>query len=242
MDDEMPTLPMRDSLLQQLDILTDLSFSLFSSLASSSTSTANVDAAPFLQVEKRTAAFLRWARVHQLRWRKIERLREEVKSLEKELGEALGALERAGSGLGEMLREGEGEEADIRNAEDNPIPYEELIYYAQHLAGFTSLPPSFPPYRLSADASTEDKPPFNMHVPTTEMLRRGRLSALGGEAMSLWGTSGEVGVAPDHPQLPDAQAEAHSHAQGPTAPIAGRQAHRPAAAEVFNDLDLNLDL
>ncbi|KZP01701.1 hypothetical protein CALVIDRAFT_532476 [Calocera viscosa TUFC12733] len=254
-DGDIQHLPMREALLQHLDRLNELSFSLFSSLVPSSSAPPRPlpDPSAFLAVDKSFAEALRWARVHQLRQGRIERLKTEVGALEEEMRAVLEALEEGGRELEEMVGEGDAELVSINHAKENPIAYPELMQYAQHLASYTSVPPSFPPYRIPLHKGEEDKPPFHLHAPTQEMLRRGRLNAEGTQ-MSIVGEEQAVGVraclfpflicwlaemlmriaAIEHPPLPDATH--HELHVAPTRPA------RPAAAEVFNDLDLNLDL
>ncbi|KZT59897.1 hypothetical protein CALCODRAFT_493168 [Calocera cornea HHB12733] len=247
LDGDIQHLPMRDALQQHLDRLSELSFALFSSLSALSPTHAHPsshslqashsrpapEASAFLALDQSFASALRFARVHQLRWERIERLRREVARLEEEMRGVLGVLEEGEEALEGVVEEGEEELGAIKRAKDNPIPYAELMAYASHLSAYTSLPPSFPPYRLPQHPGEEGEKPLHLYAPTQEMLRRGRLNAEG-VGMSIAGEEGAVGVPQDHPPLPEA-----GHQEQPIAPT---RPARPAAAEVFNDLDLNLDL
>ncbi|TFK51855.1 hypothetical protein OE88DRAFT_1628885 [Heliocybe sulcata] len=223
---------MTSILLDPLTRLHALSQSLFLSLSPTPKPPPPPPVSAFLETDSAIAAAVSLARVHQIRQRKIERLKDEILELDRQWMDIVREMEVGRRALERMIEEGEERIGEIEKAKEAAIPYPELLAYAQSLSAFTSAPPNMP------DLSLPGQPPpplFFPPFPNEEKMRRGRLNA---EApLGMLGETHSVGRPPA--VSPPANG-------GPPIPP-GATIYRPAEQrpqqQVFDfDLDLNPDL
>jgi len=128
---------------------------------------------------------------HQIKQRKIERLKAEILELDARWRQICIELEMEKMELEGMIEEADQRLESIEQAKKASIPYPELLAYAQSLSAFTSAPPNMP------DLSLPGQPPpplFFPPFPNEEKMRRGHLNA---EApLGLLGETHSVGKAP----------------------------------------------
>ncbi|OCH91489.1 hypothetical protein OBBRIDRAFT_812116 [Obba rivulosa] len=225
---------MTEILLQPLDQLQTLSQTLFRSLGPpQARPPPPPPVASFLVVDAELAAVVQLTRVHQVKQRQIEQLKDEVLDLDRRWREIVRGLEEGRRELEEMVQEGEDRIKAIHEAKDAAIPYPELLAYAQSLSAFTSAPPNMP------DLSLPGQPPpplFFPPFPNEEKMRRGHLND---EApLGMLGETHSVGKPPTVSPKP---VEVPPHMAGPG--VNPYRTDRPPQPQFFDlDLDLNPDL
>ncbi|KAI0795370.1 vitamin-D-receptor interacting mediator subunit 4-domain-containing protein [Irpex lacteus] len=232
--------PITDILTAPLQELQALSHTLFHSLSPTQARPPPVPPLQaFLEVDARLAEAVKLARIHQIRQRQIERLKDEVVKLEEGWRESVKELMDGKTLLESVLAEADERVKAIEKAKaadhwfaSAAIPYPELLAYAQSLSAFTSAPPNMPDITLSG----QPPPPlFFPPFPNEEKMRRGRMNA---EApLALLGETHSVGKAPS---ISPRSVEMPSH-------MPGANPYRPDLRmdqqQVFDlDLDLNPDL
>ncbi|CAL1714186.1 unnamed protein product [Somion occarium] len=230
-----PTASMSETLLAPLNDLQNLAQYLFLSL--SSAQARPIQPPPisaFFAVDGNLAAAVQLSRRHQVKQRKIERLKNEVLELEGRWREIVESLEKGKKDLEEIIVEGDERMKAIEEANARSVPYPELLTYASRISAFTSAPPNMP------DMSFPGQPPpplFFPPFPNEEKMRRGRMNEE--EPLGLLGETHPVGKPPT---------VSPTKSVGFPGPGAGPGVHpyRPdhrQAAQVFDlDLDLNPDL
>ncbi|KAI0338973.1 hypothetical protein BDW22DRAFT_1337224 [Trametopsis cervina] len=228
------TLPISEILIQPLLELQALSQTLFHSLSPTQAKPPPVPPIQaFIEADARLAEAVKLARQHQIKQRKIERLKDEVLKLEQSWRDSIEQLQEGKQRLEVVLVESEERLKAIEDAKAASIPYPELLAYAQSLSAFTSAPPNMPDMTLPG----QPPPPlFFPPFPNEEKMRRGRMNA---EApLALLGETHSVGKAPTVP--PPRSVEIASHVPGAN-PY--RPDHPMAQQQIFDlDLDLNPDL
>ncbi|KAH8075853.1 vitamin-D-receptor interacting mediator subunit 4-domain-containing protein [Cristinia sonorae] len=220
---------MTDALLAPINELQALAQTLFQSV-STAQKTAPPPISAFLSIDASLAAATKQARAHQVKQRKIEKLKDEVLELERRWRVITEELEEGRRDLENILAEGEERIKGIEAAKAASIPYPELLAYAQSLSAFTSAPPHMPDLGLPG----QPPPPlFFPPFPNEEKMRRGHMGAE--EPLGLLGETHEVGKAP-------------SPTKSVELPIPGANPYRPEhrgpqQLQMFDfDLDLNPDL
>ncbi|KAE9399937.1 hypothetical protein BT96DRAFT_919832 [Gymnopus androsaceus JB14] len=145
----------------------------------------------FLNCDQTLAAAVNLSYKHQIKQRKIERLKAEILELDARWRQICIELEMEKMELEGMIEEADQRLESIEQAKKASIPYPELLAYAQSLSAFTSAPPNMP------DLSLPGQPPpplFFPPFPNEEKMRRGHLNA---EApLGLLGETHSVGKAP----------------------------------------------
>ncbi|KAF9031390.1 hypothetical protein BDZ89DRAFT_948889 [Hymenopellis radicata] len=220
-------------LLGPLQDLQSLSQALFVAL-SPPTKPPQAPAPPasaFLACDQALASAVTLAHAHQIRQRKIERLKAEILDLDSRWREICIDLENEKRELEAIIEEGDERVKSIENAKKGAIPYPELLAYAQSLSSFTSAPPNMPDRNVPGPPPPLFFPPF----PNEEKMRRGHLNA---EApLGLPGETHSVRAATVSPKGPDANQRMGAGAN----PY--RQDLRAPQPQIFDlDLDLNPDL
>jgi len=188
-------------------------------------------------VDAALAAAAQLSRTHQVKQRKIERLKSEILELDHRWRQIVQDLDDSRKGLELILREGDVRINAIEEAQAASIPYPELLAYAQSLSAFTSAPPNMPDIALPG----QPPPPlFFPPFPNEEKMRRGHMND---EApLGLLGETHSVGRAPAT-TAPPKSVEPPAHMAGPAAHPYRPDHHRPAQPQFFDlDLDLNPDL
>ncbi|TCD69141.1 hypothetical protein EIP91_008617 [Steccherinum ochraceum] len=222
---------MTEALLIPISELQELAQSLFQSV--SSTQRAPPPAiASFLEIDATLASAVKQARAHQVKQRKIERLKDEVLDLERRWRTIVQELEAGKRDLENILSEGEERIKGIEAAKAASIPYPELLAYAQSISAFTSAPPHMPDLGLPG----QPPPPlFFPPFPNEEKMRRGHMGAE--EPLGLLGETHEVGKAPTPPK--STELAPHLAGANPYRP----DLRAPQQLQMFDfDLDLNPDL
>ncbi|KAJ3877079.1 vitamin-D-receptor interacting mediator subunit 4-domain-containing protein [Lentinula edodes] len=145
----------------------------------------------FLACDQALAAAVNLSYKHQIKQRKIERLKAEILELDSRWRQICIELEMEKRELDGMIEEADERLESIEQAKKASIPYPELLAYAQSLSAFTSAPPNMP------DLSLPGQPPppmFFPPFPNEEKMRRGHLNA---EApLGQLGETHSVGQAP----------------------------------------------
>ncbi|KAI0079367.1 hypothetical protein K474DRAFT_1592159 [Panus rudis PR-1116 ss-1] len=226
---------MTQILLEPLDQLQHLTQQLFQSLSSTQARPIPPPSpADFLAVDAALAAATQLARKHQVKQRKIERLKNEVLMLDGKWRETVESLEHGKRELDNIIAEGEERIKAIEEAKSGAIPYPELLAYAQSLSAFTSAPPNMP------DMTQPGQPPpplFFPPFPNEEKMRRGHMN--NEEPLGLLGETHSVGKPPT---ISPPKSPGYTQIGGPTAnPY--RPDQRGPQTQIFDlDLDLNPDL
>ncbi|CDO69771.1 hypothetical protein BN946_scf184766.g16 [Trametes cinnabarina] len=221
--------PMTEILLEPLSRLQSLSHTLFLSLGPpQNRPPPPPSVSELLAVDAQLAAAVRLAQTHQVKQRRIERLKEEVLELDRRWRDVVGTLDEGRRELDAIIREGEERIKAIEEAKAAAIPYPELLAYAQSLSAFTSAPPNMPDLAPGQPPPPLFFPPF----PNEEKMRRGHMND---EApLGILGETHSVGKPPTiSPQV-----------ELPTRMAANpyRLDHRPPPQQQqFFDLDLDLN-
>ncbi|THH30098.1 hypothetical protein EUX98_g4079 [Antrodiella citrinella] len=229
--DNLSSPSMTDALLAPINELQALAQSLFQSVSSTQKTIPPPPISAFLSIDASLASAVKQAREHQVKQRKIERLKDEILELERRWRTIVQELEEGRRDLETILAEGEERVKGIEAAKVASIPYPELLAYAQSISAFTSAPPHMPDLGLPG----QPPPPlFFPPFPNEEKMRRGHMGAE--EPLGLLGETHEVGKAPTplrSVELP------HLAGANPYRPE-----HRaPQQLQMFDfDLDLNPDL
>ncbi|KAJ3762078.1 vitamin-D-receptor interacting mediator subunit 4-domain-containing protein [Lentinula raphanica] len=182
---------MSSMLLKPLNEMEALANTLFLSLSPGPAKPPPPRVDAFLACDQALAAAVNLSYKHQIKQRKIERLKAEILELDSRWRQICIELEMEKRVLEEMIEEGEERLESIEQAKKASVPYPELLAYAQSLSAFTSAPPNMP------DLSLPGQPPpplFFPPFPNEEKMRRGHLNA---EApLGLLGETHSVGKAP----------------------------------------------
>lgn len=260
---------MTETLLAPINELQALAQSLFQSVSASQKSPPAPPISAFLFIDASLAAAVKQARVHQVKQRKIERLKDEVLELERRWRTIVLELEQGRHDLEAILGEGEERIKGIEAAKAGEysgfardvvksssvtlrlasIPYPELLAYAQSISAFTSAPPHMPDLGLPG----QPPPPlFFPPFPNEEKMRRGHMGAE--EPLGLLGETHEVGKGTllMHSYLRKTDlvncVSAPTPPRSVELPLAGANPYRPEhrapqQLQMFDfDLDLNPDL
>ncbi|KAH9943799.1 vitamin-D-receptor interacting mediator subunit 4-domain-containing protein [Amylocystis lapponica] len=229
---------MSEILLDPLNHLQALSQQLFQSLGAPQTKPPPAPSiSTFLSVDAALASAVQLTRIHQVKQRKIEQLKNEVLELDRRWRQVVQELDEGRKELEVILREGEERTKAIEEAKAASIPYPELLAYAQSLSAFTSAPPNMPDLTLPG----QPPPPlFFPPFPNEEKMRRGHMND---EApLGLLGETHSVGRAP-MTTVPPKSVEPPAHIVGPGANPYRPDQPRPPQPQFFDlDLDLNPDL
>ncbi|KAI0831823.1 vitamin-D-receptor interacting mediator subunit 4-domain-containing protein [Trametes gibbosa] len=223
-----PPASMSKILLEPLARLQTLSQTLFLSLAPPQTRPPPPPSvADLVTVDAQLAAAVQLARIHQVKQRRIEQLKDEVLALDRRWRSIVGELDDGRRELDAIVREGEERIKAIEEAKAAAIPYPELLAYAQSLSAFTSAPPNMPSLAPGQPPPPLFFPPF----PNEERMRRGHMND---EApLGILGETHSVGKAPT--VSPQVELPAHL-AANPYRPD-----FRPPQQQPFFDLDLDLN-
>ncbi|KAF8315404.1 hypothetical protein DL93DRAFT_2125506 [Clavulina sp. PMI_390] len=166
---------MKEALLEPLLQFTSLSENLFRSLAPTNFSSKPPPPPPFSELARcdvQLASALHEARIHQGKQKEINRLAEDILSLEGQLREAIMAFADGKAALEERIEEGDDVLHRAAVSSSDSLSYQEILTYASNLATFTSAPPTVDPLRPEAAFDGTIIPPF----PTVEMMRRGKMN------------------------------------------------------------------
>ncbi|GHJ88449.1 hypothetical protein NliqN6_4851 [Naganishia liquefaciens] len=204
----MANTSLRNLLLANIALQTDLTEHLFSSLAHASLpqpqsrstrpvsrARPDLEAIPSLydnlvEATKQQAELLEHARRHQKRWRQLQRKRKQAQELEDKVDKILIELNQTGTELEELVADGQHVISNIEFAEKATFSTDDLIAYAQNLATTTSRPASLDPPAplLSAE----------MLYPVESVMQSGKLAALArGEVMGILGDTEIIGTVAD---------------------------------------------
>lgn len=202
------SLPLAPQLTHLLTQFTDLSLQLFSLLSASTPSASSATGAIYEQLahlDEKLAGLMAMVEEHQRRWRRIEKLVEEVKETEEGWKRGVQGMHEALEQLKPIIASGAVDRAAILSSSSSSLTPSTILSYARLLAPFTSAPPSslFPadqqltgPGAQAMDPSGRTLPmgaipPF----PTEGAMRRGRLQfgSSGEGEEGLVGERGEVG-------------------------------------------------
>ncbi|KZT25265.1 hypothetical protein NEOLEDRAFT_1134089 [Neolentinus lepideus HHB14362 ss-1] len=226
-------LSMTSILLEPLNHLQSLASTLFLSLSPNPKPPPPPPISAFVETDTAIAAAVSLARIHQIKQRKIESLKNDILELDRRWMEICQEMEVGRRELERMIDEGEERIAEIDKAKEAAIPYPELLAYAQSLSAFTSAPPNMP------DLSLPGQPPpplFFPPFPNEEKMRRGRLNA---EApLGLLGEIHSVGRPPTVSPTKPADGGAH---MPPGANIYRPTEQRPQQQQQLFDFDLDLN-
>jgi len=226
---------MTDTLLAPLNDLQALSQMFFQSLSSAQGRQAQPPPiSALLGVDAALSSAVKLARTHQVKQRKIEKLKDEVLNLEGKWREIVRELDQGKRDLEVLLADGEERVQAIDDAKAASIPYPELLAYAQSLSSFTSAPPHMPDTLPGQPLPPLFFPPF----PNEEKMRRGHMNT-----EAPLGMIGETHSVGRPPTISPKSVELPPHMAGPGAnPY--RPYHRgPHQLQFFDlDLDLNPDL
>ncbi|KAJ3552731.1 hypothetical protein NM688_g3997 [Phlebia brevispora] len=233
-----PPSSMSEIVLEPLNELQSLAQSMFHTISHIQHGPPNQSLPPLpiqalLEADASLAAAVRLARKHQIKQRRIERLKNEVLAMEERWRDIIQGLDDGKRELEVILTEGKERTKAIEEAKAASIPYPELLAYAQSLSAFTSAPPNMPDLTLPG----QPPPPlFFPPFPNEEKMRRGYMND---EApLGLIGETHSVGkpptISPRSVELPPHLAGANPYR--PDHPMAQQP-------QVFDlDLDLNPDL
>ncbi|KAJ4000829.1 vitamin-D-receptor interacting mediator subunit 4-domain-containing protein [Lentinula boryana] len=166
---------MSSLLLKPLNEMETLAQTLFLSLSAPGQikpPPPRVDA--FLACDQALAAAVNLSYKHQVKQRKIERLKAEILGLDSRWRQICVELETEKRVLEEMIEEADERLESIEQAKKASIPYPELLAYAQSLSAFTSAPPNMPDLTLPGQPPP---PHFFPPFPNEEKMRRGHLNA-----------------------------------------------------------------
>ncbi|KAH9913988.1 vitamin-D-receptor interacting mediator subunit 4-domain-containing protein [Epithele typhae] len=164
---------MSEFLLNPLARLQTLSTTVFQSLGPpQSRPPPAPSVSELLAADTALADAMQRARAHQVRQRRIERLKDEVLALDRKWREAVNILDEGRRELDAIVREGEERIKAIEEAKTAAIPYPELLAYAQSLSAFTSAPPNMPDLAPGQPPPPLFFPPF----PNEEKMRRGHMN------------------------------------------------------------------
>ncbi|KAF9069803.1 vitamin-D-receptor interacting mediator subunit 4-domain-containing protein [Rhodocollybia butyracea] len=218
---------MSSQLLGPLNEMETLAQTLFQSLSPNQIKPPAPRLTAFLACDQALAAAVNRSYKHQIKQRKIERLKSEILELDTRWRQICIELEMEKRELEGMIEEAIGRLESIDQASKASIPYPDLLAYAQSLSAFTSAPPNMP------DLSLPGQPPpplFFPPFPNEEKMRRGHLNA---EApLGLLGETHSVGKAPSASPTQNLEPGINPYRHDLRAP-----------AQPFDlDLDLNPDL
>ncbi|EGN91984.1 hypothetical protein SERLA73DRAFT_127859 [Serpula lacrymans var. lacrymans S7.3] len=222
-------------LLKPLNEFQTLSQTLFASFCAPQTKPPPAPSAQaFLECDATLADALKLALVHQRKQRRIEKIKNEILTLELTWREICAQLELGKRDLETVIDGGDERIKAIEEAKKASIPYPELLAYAQSLSAFTSAPPNMPDFSAPGPGQPPPSlffPPF----PNEEKMRRGRLNA---EApLGQLGETHSVGRPPTISPSVAEPSRQMGHAANPY-----RQDLRPQDQIYDLDLDLNPDL
>ncbi|KAI0730654.1 vitamin-D-receptor interacting mediator subunit 4-domain-containing protein [Earliella scabrosa] len=223
---------MSEILLEPLAQMQALSHTLFQSLGPpQSRPPPPPSVSELLTTDARLAAAVQLASAHQVKQRRIERLKEEVLESDRRWREIVRTLDEGRRELDAIVREGEERIKAIEEAKAAAIPYPELLAYAQSLSAFTSAPPNMPDLAPGQPPPPLFFPPF----PNEEKMRRGHMND---EApLGILGETHSVGKPPT--VSPTVELPGHLGAN----PYRPDFRPPPQQQSIFDlDLDLNPDL
>lgn len=185
---------MTNTLLAPVNELQSLTQALFQSLSSTQARPSQPPPiSSFLAVDAALAQATQLARKHQVKQRKIERLKNDVLEMELKWREIVRELEEGKQDLNAIIVEGEERIKSIEAAKAGEyrqitlvipalkqrtylkasIPYPELLASAQSLSAFTSAPPNMPDQTLPG----QPPPPlFFPPFPNEEKMRKGHMN------------------------------------------------------------------
>lgn len=223
--------------LAQFEALTN---QLFASLAtvpptaaySFSNSLTAPDVESFVHCEAALAEALNQARLHQIKQRRIEQLKEDIVALDWRLNDICQKLKEDKSELEEIIREAEVRVKAIDRTEKASIPADYILAYAQNLTNHTSAP------LMDTNPSPDQMAPpaFRPPYPDDAILRLGSLGRSGARLTEPVGEARIVGEPAPSPLGP-------ARAPAPTAADTKRHPghYRPPPAAIDFGLDLSDD-
>ncbi|KIK61641.1 hypothetical protein GYMLUDRAFT_42662 [Collybiopsis luxurians FD-317 M1] len=217
---------MSSMLLGPLSQMENLAQTLFLSLSPAQVKPPAPRLEAFIECDKALADAVNLSYKHQIKQRKIDRLKAEILELDTRWRQICIELEMEKRELEAMIEEADERLESIEQAKKASIPYPELLAYAQSLSAFTSAPPNMP------DLSLPGQPPpplFFPPFPNEEKMRRGHLNA---EApLGLLGETHSVGKAPTVSPTQNLEPGVNPY----------RHDMRASAPTQFFDLDLDLN-
>ncbi|KAF5377798.1 hypothetical protein D9757_008094 [Collybiopsis confluens] len=165
---------MSSMLLDPLNQMENLAQTLFFSLSPAQAKPPAPRLEAFIECDKALADAVNLSYKHQIKQRKIERLKSEILELDTRWRQICIELEMEKRELETMIEEADERLDSIEQTRKASLPYSDLLAYAQSLSAFTSAPPNMP------DLSLPGQPPpplFFPPFPNEEKMRRGHLNA-----------------------------------------------------------------
>ncbi|TIC65057.1 hypothetical protein E3Q01_02386 [Wallemia mellicola] len=167
----------RDSVLNTIKEIDAISQSIFSSISSQAVKPLKLNASQISslsRLDELLAVQLEELREHEYRQQLITELENDIVDLESNIQSSLHILQSSQKDLDKILKDGDKDIERIHATENNQIPDNVLLEYAQKLSAFTHAPPTI----NSADTIQHpSQQVFNVPFPTESNMRRGILFA-----------------------------------------------------------------